>query len=336
MTISEESEVGRDTADAAAGTAEDRTIEKEKRSNLGRGLAALFGDGGPSTEVAETPLPRDQRLVPLENIHPNPHQPRRLFDQETLKQLAESIRENGLLQPILVRSHPSLPGAFEIVAGERRWRAAQLAQLHEIPVIQRDLSDVKALEVALLENIQRADLTPVEEAEGYRRLMEEFSYTQADLARSLGKSRSHIANTIRLLTLPEDVQDLLNVGALSAGHARALVGAPDASAIARRAVAEGFSVRQLEALGGQAKEGSRARSRDKGKDARHERHADPGKDADTLALERDLSAQLGLEVSIRFQSDSAGERGSVTIRYETLEQLDDLLQRLSGNSAEND
>ena len=310
--------------------AEDQAVEKEKRGNLGRGLAALFGDGGPTGEVVEAEPVRGQRPVPVESIHPNPHQPRQRFDPETLEQLAESVRENGLLQPILVRPHPSLDDAFEIIAGERRWRAAQLAQLHEVPVIVRDLSDVKTLEVALLENIQRADLTPIEEAEGYRRLMEEFSYTQADLARSLGKSRSHIANTLRLLTLPEDVRDLLNEGVLSAGHARALVGMPNAGPLAKRTVAEGLSVRQIEKLVNEEKAPPK-KTRDKTgrRDGEELRDGEAAKDADTLALERDLSAQLGLEVSIRFQGGGESERGSVTIRYETLEQLDDLLQRLS-------
>jgi ParB family chromosome partitioning protein len=312
--------------------AEDQASEKEKRTNLGRGFAALFGDGGPTSEVVEAAPVREQRPVPVESIHPNPHQPRQRFDSETLEQLAESIRENGLLQPILVRPHPSLTEAFEIIAGERRWRAAQLAQLHEVPVIVRDLSDVKTLEVALLENIQRADLTPIEEAEGYRRLMEEFSYTQADLARSLGKSRSHIANTLRLLTLPEDVRDLLNEGSLSAGHARALVGMPNASPLAKRAVAEGLSVRQIEKLANEKKAQPRKKKDSADQTGLGELpHGESAKDADTLALERDLSAQLGLEVTIRFQGGEESERGSVTIRYETLEQLDDLLQRLGRN-----
>ena len=312
--------------------AEDQAAEKEKRNNLGRGLAALFGDGGPTSEVVEAAPVREQRPVPVESIHPNPHQPRQRFDSETLEQLAESIRENGLLQPILVRPHPSLADAFEIIAGERRWRAAQLAQLHEVPVIVRDLSDVKTLEVALLENIQRTDLTPIEEAEGYRRLMEEFSYTQADLARSLGKSRSHIANTLRLLTLPEDVRDLLNEGSLSAGHARALVGMPNAGPLAKRAVAEGLSVRQIEKLANEEKAQPRKKKDSADQTGLGELpHGESAKDADTLALERDLSAQLGLEVTIRFQGGEESERGSVTIRYETLEQLDDLLQRLGRN-----
>jgi ParB family chromosome partitioning protein len=182
---------------------EKRTGDKEKRSNLGRGLAALFGDTGPPSDTPGTDSQRGQHSVPLEHIHPNPRQPRQRFDQEDLAQLADSIRENGVIQPIIVRHHPDRSGEYEIVAGERRWRAAQLAQLHQIPALVRDISDVKVLEIALLENIQRADLTPIEEAQGYRRLMDEFSYTQANLAQSLGKSRSHIANALRLLTLPE-------------------------------------------------------------------------------------------------------------------------------------
>jgi ParB family chromosome partitioning protein len=308
---------------------EKRTGDKEKRSNLGRGLAALFGDTGPPSDTPGADSPRGQHSVPLEHIHPNPRQPRQRFDQEDLAQLADSIRENGVIQPIIVRHHPDRNGEYEIVAGERRWRAAQLAQLHQIPALVRDISDVKVLEIALLENIQRADLTPIEEAQGYRRLMDEFSYTQANLAQSLGKSRSHIANALRLLTLPEKVRSLLDEGALTAGHARALIGAPDPAALARRIVAEGLSVRQAEAFAQHAKPAAKAnKGTDTGGGSGSARATGTGKDADTLALENDLSARLGLKVAIDVRGND-GERGRLTIEYRTLEQLDDLLRRLS-------
>ena len=304
--------------------------DKEKRHNLGRGLASLFGDAGPPGEAPGTPegQPRGRREVPLELIHPNKAQPRRRFDAEPLQQLAQSIHENGLLQPILVRPHPARADAYEIVAGERRWRAAQMARLHEVPVILRDLTDLKTLEIALLENIQREDLTPLEEAEGYRRLMEEFSYTQEALAKTLGKSRSHIANYLRLLTLPEELRDMLQAGEISAGHGRALVGASEAATLARRVVAEGLSVREIERLvqGAKARAEGRAERGDKGT-AAGQGPAPAAKDADTLALERDLSAKLGLAVEIRH--DGERESGELRLKYASLEQLDDLLLRLN-------
>ncbi len=309
---------------------EKRTDEKERRGNLGRGLAALFGDTGPASDVPSADTQRGLRGVPLEHIHPNPQQPRHRFDPEDLNELAESIRENGIIQPIIVRHHPSLEGEYEIIAGERRWRAAQLAQLHEIPAVVRDVSDVKGLEIALLENIQRADLTAIEEAQAYRRLMDEFSYTQANLAQALGKSRSHIANSLRLLGLPEEVKSLIEEGALTAGHARALIGAPDPLGLARKIAADGLSVRQAEAAAQLVKPVS-DRSR-KGSAGTASGPAPsgprPGKDADTLALEKDLSERLGLKVTIEIQAADS-ERGRLMIEYQTLEQLDDLLLRLS-------
>jgi ParB family chromosome partitioning protein len=304
--------------------------EKEKRGNLGRGLAALFGDTGPASDVPNADTQRGLRAVPLEHVHPNPQQPRHHFDSENLNELAESIRENGIIQPIIVRHHPSMEGEYEIIAGERRWRAAQLAQLHEIPAIVRDVSDVKGLEIALLENIQRADLTAIEEAQAYRRLMDEFSYTQANLAQALGKSRSHIANSLRLLGLPEEVKSLIEEGALTAGHARTLIGAPDPLALARKIVADGLSVRQAEAAtqrikpgGDRVRKGGASTASDPVQGS-----VRPGKDADTLALEKDLSERLGLKVTIEAQGADS-ERGRLTIEYQTLEQLDDLLLRLS-------
>jgi ParB family chromosome partitioning protein len=307
---------------------EKRTGEKERRGNLGRGLAALFGDTGPASDVPSADTQRGLRGVPLEHVHPNPQQPRHRFDTEDLKELADSIRENGIIQPIIVRHHPSLEGEYEIIAGERRWRAAQLAQLHEIPAMVRDVSDVKGLEIALLENIQRADLTAIEEAQAYRRLMDEFSYTQANLAQALGKSRSHIANSLRLLGLPEEVKSLIEEGALTAGHARALIGAPDPLALARKIVAEGMSVRQAETVAQHVKPTSARVKKSTAAGGSTQSGAHAGKDADTLALEKDLSERLGLKVTIDVRGPD-NERGRLTIEYQTLEQLDDLLLRLS-------
>jgi ParB family chromosome partitioning protein len=287
-----------------------------KRSNLGRGLSALLGAAPepPREEAARAP-----RALPIEQLHPGRFQPRRQFAQEAIEALAQSIRENGILQPLVVRRHPAIAGAWEIVAGERRWRAAQLARLHEVPVVVRELSDRAALEIALVENVQRQDLLPLEEAEGYRRLIEEFSYTQEALAQQLGKSRSHIANMLRLLKLPEPVRRLLDEGTISAGHARALLAAGDPARLARRVALEGLSVRATEKLAAGARPAARRRG---GRPA-----APP--DPDVAALERELTGRLGLVVQLR----SEGESGSVTIRYETLEQLDDVLARLRGEPA---
>ena len=290
--------------------------EGGKRSNLGRGLSALLG-GAPEPPRDEGP--RVPRALPIEQLHPGRFQPRRHFADEAIEALAQSIRENGILQPLVVRRHPGLAGAWEIVAGERRWRAAQLACLHEVPVVVRELTDRAALEIALVENVQRQDLLPLEEAEGYRRLIEEFAYTQEALAQQLGKSRSHIANMLRLLRLPEPVRRLLDEGTISAGHARALLSAADPAGLARRVAAEGLSVRQTERLAG----GARPQPRHKA--SRQPAAPDP----DIAALERELTGRLGLAVHLR----SEGESGSLTIRYETLEQLDDVLARLRGGPA---
>ncbi|RMD61634.1 MAG: ParB/RepB/Spo0J family partition protein [Alphaproteobacteria bacterium] len=293
--------------------------DPNKRTNLGRGLAALFGEE--SEDYAELDKVRSAKTVAIEQIHPNKAQPRRHFDEQALRALADSIAANGIVQPLVVRRHPGIPAEFEIVAGERRWRAAQLAQLHEVPVVIRELSDSQALEVALVENVQRQDLSAIEEAEGYRRLIEEFRHTQDQLARIVGKSRSHIANTLRLLSLPDAVKEMIDRGELSPGHARPLIGREDAEALARKIVARGLSVRQAERL----VQGARGRAAAM---SGTDRTPDPGpgaKDADTLALERDLTALLGLKVSIDFH----GTGGSLTIHYNTLEQLDDVLRRLN-------
>jgi ParB family chromosome partitioning protein len=254
--------------------------------------------------------------VPVEKIRPNPDQPRRSFNREALEELAASIREKGIIQPIIVRENPKGSETYEIVAGERRWRAAQIARLHEVPVLVRDLDDTEVIELAIIENIQRADLNPVEEAQGYRQLMDRFGHTQERLAEALGKSRSHIANLLRLLTLPEEVLGYLRDGRLSAGHARALVVLEDPLPLARKVVAEGLSVREVERL---AKSSA-------GADRRPAARA-PAKDADTRVLEGELSASLGMPVVIDHRPGAAG--GSLTIRFSSLEQLDDLCRVLS-------
>jgi ParB family chromosome partitioning protein len=294
-------------------------IEKTQRGNLGRGLAALFGDE--EEGVVELDQRRSAKDVPIEQIHPNANQPRRHFTEDALEELSESIRSNGVLQPILVRDHGERPGEYEIVAGERRWRAAQRAQLHQVPVVIREIDDGQALELALVENLQREDLMALEEADAYHRLMETFGYTQEALAKDLGKSRSHIANTLRLRALPDAVKALLEVGELRAGHARALLSADEPETLARQIVKKRLSVRQVERLIQQQKlrQGAKARA--------PKSMPKPGieKDPDTIALERDLSDMLGLKVTIDFQD----EGGALTIRYKTLEQLDDVLRRLN-------
>jgi len=295
--------------------------EPEKRRNLGRGLAALFGEE--SADYAELDRVRATKAVPIEHLHPNPLQPRHDFEVEALKSLAESIVENGILQPILVRRDPARPSEYQIVAGERRWRAAQMAELHEVPVVIRELSDGQALEVAIVENVQRQDLNPIEEAEGYQRLIEEFSHTQEMLSRVVGKSRSHIANTLRLLALPQAVKDLIAERRLTAGHARALVGLSEAETLARRIAKDGLSVRQAESLAQRARSGGTAPAGG-GKAAARSR-AGREKDPDTLALERDLTNLLGLKVTIELHEHG----GALTVHYQTLEQLDDVLRRLS-------
>ncbi len=287
------------------------SADETPRRNLGRGLSALLGEE--SEDYASLDRRRATGTVPIDMIHPSPFQTRRRFDESEMEALVESMREKGVLQPILVRRHPETAEAYQIVAGERRWRAAQQARLHEVPVIIKDLADREVLEISLIENIQREDLSALEEAEGYRRLLEEFSHTQEELARVVGKSRSHVANLIRLLALPEPVKELLDSGALTAGHARALLKVGEPEALAREVVRRGLNVRQTERLV--------QRRRASGSEKRRARQ----KDADTLALERNLSAFLGLKVTIAPRRKG----GELVIRYHTAEQLDDLLQRLS-------
>lgn len=291
---------------------------KTERRGLGRGLSALMADvkldqvpsgGGPR---------RSDLLVPVEKLVPNPQQPRRDFPAGALQDLAASLRQKGVIQPLIVRPI-LLTDRYEIVAGERRWRAAQLAQLHELPVIVRDLDDTEVLEVAIIENIQRADLNAMEEALGFRQLMDRFGHTQEKLADALSKSRSHIANLLRLLTLPEEVQLLVREGKISAGHARALITSADPSGLARRVIAEGLSVRETERL---AKAVSGKVPRDKST-----KSGGVEKDADTKALEADLSANL--KMSVRINHEPGGETGILSIRYNTLDDLDLLCRVLS-------
>ena len=299
------------------------TADAGGRTNLGRGLDALLGDD--PGEAAGEAGARIARMMAIETLRPGRHQPRRHFAEADIEELAASIRELGVLQPLLVRELDDAPGEYEIIAGERRWRAAQRAKLHEVPVIERRLTDAEALEIALVENLQREDLLPMDEAQGYRRLMDEFGHTQEDLARILGKSRSYLANMLRLLNLPDSVRSLLDGGEISPGHARALLAARDPAAAARAVVRRGLNVRQTELL-------IRKENAPPGT-AGGTAAGLPEKDVDTVALERELSALLGLRVEI----SPAGERGSLTVHYDTLEQLDHVLGRLrhgpAGSSA---
>jgi len=299
--------------------------DMKKSRGLGRGLSALMADVGQAqnsqsdSEVTAKP----DRSVPIERVFPNPDQPRRTFDQGQLDELANSIRAKGIFQPLIVRERPGYPGDYEIVAGERRWRAAQMAQLHQVPVIVRAFNDTEVLEIAIIENIQRADLNPVEEAAAYRQLMDKFGHTQEKLAEALGKSRSHIANLLRLLNLPAEVLEYLRAGQLSAGHARALITTDQPVELARKVIAGGLSVRDTEKLVKRAAQGDQPRQPAKSS------KPTLAKDADTVALEGDLSAALGMRVSV--DHEPGGERGRITITYKTLDQLDDLCRLLSSN-----
>jgi len=290
----------------------------EHRPRLGRGLAALIGDAGEEAPAVERL--RGQRSVPIEFLRPNPRNPRVDFRQADLQDLANSIREKGVIQPVVVRTVPGVADAYEIIAGERRWRAAQLAQLREIPVVVHEADDREALELAIVENVQRADLNPLEEARGYERLCAEFGYSQGDLAKIIGKSRPHVANTLRLLNLPQPAQKLMAEGAISAGHARALLGVADAGAVAKRVVAEGLTVRDVERIA-QRESATATAGSGKARKARSE-----GSQALRL-IEQELSDGLGLKVTI-IGGDEAGE---VRIRYRKLEQLDDICRRLIEN-----
>jgi ParB family chromosome partitioning protein len=293
-------------------------MAEPRQRGLGRGLSALLGEA-PSTDAPEAgERPRE---VPVELLRRNPEQPRKAFSETEIDELAASIREKGVLQPILVRPAPGAPGEYQIVAGERRWRASQRAGLASIPVLIRDFDDQEVLEIAVIENVQRADLSPVEEAQGYKALIDRFGRTQDAVAQAVGKSRSHVANALRLLSLPADVQDHLREGRLSAGHARAIASSADPSGLARRIVEDGLNVRQAEAL----VRASQAAPEVKGSATRPRPKNGRGKDADTRALEQDLQDVLGLDVAI----DDRGGKGELRIRYASLEQLDDICQRLS-------
>jgi ParB family chromosome partitioning protein len=285
------------------------------RSRLGRGLAALIGDVGQESGGAERG--RAQRRAPIEHVHPNPRNPRRSFSDQELDELATSIRERGIIQPIVVRAMRGVSDAFEIIAGERRWRAAQRAGQHEVPIVLLDVNDAEALELTIIENVQRADLNPLEEATGYQALASEFGHNQEEIARIVGKSRSHIANTLRLLKLSDPVKRYIENGQLSAGHARALLGQPNPEAMAREIVEQGLNVRQVEAL-------AQEQAQTKGKKPATRQRVN--KDPDTAALEKRMSDALGLAVSV----DHRGQGGVLQIRYRTLDQLDDVVRRLVG------
>jgi ParB family chromosome partitioning protein len=293
--------------------------KKAKPRGLGRGLSALMADVNPEPKPRSGDRSSADILIPIEKLFANPNQPRRTFVQADLEDLTASIKEKGILQPLIVR--PRDGGTYEIVAGERRWRAAQKAQLHEIPALVRNFDDVEVLEVAIIENIQRADLNAIEEAAGYRQLMDNFGHTQEKLAEALGKSRSHIANLMRLLTLPEDVRRLLQDGKLTAGHARALITADNPSDLAKEIVRGGLSVRATESLVKRQVKCDNAPAKAPKKVQ--------AKDADTRALEGDLAANIGMKVSLTHTSGS--ESGVMTIRYQSLDELDTLCRLLSGS-----
>jgi ParB family chromosome partitioning protein len=292
--------------------------ESFKARGLGRGLAALMGDVGDDAAVAERP--RGQRKVPIEFLRPNPRNPRKTFKEGELDQLASSVRERGIIQPVVVRAIPTTPDAYEIVAGERRWRAAQIAGLHEVPVVVVEVDDRTSLEFAILENVQRSDLNAVEEAAGYQKLMDDFGYTQEQLSKILGKSRSHLANIVRLLHLPESVKAMVVDGRITAGHARALLAVKQPEVVAKRIVEENLTVRDVEHIA-YADHGNPVTPAGQ---PQAPRRAKAAKDPDTRAVERALEDVLGLTVSI----DHKANGGELRIRYKDLEQLDSLCRRL--------
>ena len=288
---------------------------EEPRSRLGRGLAALIGDSG--NEMDAVVRARGQKRIPIEFLRANPRNPRTIFDEPELAELTDSIREKGVIQPILVRTVPGVADAYEIIAGERRWRAAQRAGLHDVPIVTIEADDRQALEIAIIENVQRSNLGALEEARGYERLASEFGYSQVDLAKVIGKSRPHVVNTLRLLKLPETTRERLSAGLITAGHARALLASRDPDGLASKIIAKGYSVREVERL------------------VQIEHHEDPSttrpsdarkpKDADTRALERRLADRIGLAIEIKHRGDG----GEVRLRYTSLEQLDRLVALLS-------
>jgi ParB family transcriptional regulator, chromosome partitioning protein len=284
-------------------------MPEDGRSRLGRGLAALMGDVGAETTTTERT--RNQRRVPIEYLRPNPRNPRRNFPDSELAELAASIKERGIIQPVVVRALRGAKDSYEIIAGERRWRAAQRAGLHEIPIVPFEASDSEALELAIIENVQRTDLNALEEAGGYQALASEYGHSHEDIAKIVGKSRSHVTNTLRLLKLPEPVKAYIHAGQISAGAARMLIGAPDPEQMAREIVDRGLNVRQVEALAKDRAKGPAVKKR-------------AAKNADTLALERRVSDALGLTVTL----DHRSKGGVLQIHYRSLDQLDDVLRRL--------
>ncbi len=289
--------------------------DEAPRSRLGRGLAALIGDVGEESVAIERA--RGQRRIPIEFLRANPANPRKHFSEEDLRDLSESIKEKGIIQPILVRTVAGEVDAYEVIAGERRWRAAQRAELHDVPVVLLEVNDREALELAIIENVQRADLNAIEEAAGYESLIANYGYSQNDLGKIIGKSRSHIANTLRLLKLPGEVREAVLDGRLSAGHARALLAVSNPEAVAKKVLEKGMTVREVEAM-------AQAEASDAGKEPRKKAPRSTNKDADTLALEKELTDILGLFVDIQHK-DSGGE---IRIKYATLEQLDGVCRRL--------
>jgi len=292
--------------------------EDASKRRLGRGLAALMGDAVPESVAIDQS--RNTRRLPIEQIAPNPRNPRGEFGEEALQELTQSIREKGVVQPLLVR--PIADGQFELIAGERRWRAARRAGLDVVPVVVREVDDRESLELAIIENVQRADLNPIEEAMGYRELVERFNYSQEQLSEIIGKSRSHVANTLRLLRLPDDVQGLVQTGRLTAGHARALIGRADAQNLAEKIIAEDLNVRAVEAL---VQTGGLGAGPGGGSAGRRVREKDP----DTKAFEKELTDALGLKVEIKRGS---GESGNLVIRFGNFDQLDYIRSRLNGSN----
>ena len=288
----------------------------DPRRRLGRGLATLLGDAASDSTPARA---RGPRRAPIEFLKPNPRNPRTQFREADLADLTASIREKGIIQPIVVRTVAGVENVYEIIAGERRWRAAQAAGLIDVPVVIQEADDKEALEIAIIENVQRADLNAIEEAKGYERLAAEFGYSQSEIAKIIGKSRAHVANTLRLLNLPEATRKLLSDGAISAGHGRALLAVDHPDAVARRIVEEGLTVRDIESLG-------KAPRAPETKSAKSPERPGAGKDADTRAMEKLLSDTLGMKVAIHHH----GEGGEISVRYETLDQFDALCRLLSG------
>jgi ParB family chromosome partitioning protein len=298
-------------------------MTKTPKKHLGKGLSALLGTSAVSSVVGQTApfddlVIRSEQILPIEKIYPGRFQPRQKFSSPELRELADSIGAHGVLQPILVRNHPDKAGAYEIIAGERRWRAAQLAKLHEVPIVLRNFSDAESLEIGLVENLQRENLSSLEEAEGYRRLVNEFNHSQDDIAKTLGKSRPYVSNIIRLLNLPDSIKEMLRAGDLTAGHARALLNAEDPVNLAKKVLSLGLNVRQTEKL---------CKGANRGVATPGKRNVPPGlsKDPNILSLEKELGKLLGLTVEIDFHMGG----GNLNVTYKTLEQLDGVLHILS-------